>query len=82
MNIACGERISLNTLLASLAETAGEDVDAEHLPARPGDVPHSLADISKARELIGYEPRVSVARRARRNLRALPRARAGVVIQG
>ena len=60
MNIACGERISLNTLLASLAETAGEDVDPEHLPARPGDVPHSLADISKARKLIGYEPAVGV----------------------
>ena len=60
MNIACGERISLNTLLASLAETAGEDVDPQHLPARPGDVPHSLADITKARELIGYEPAVGV----------------------
>ena len=60
-NVACGERISLNELLRSLAEIAGTTVDAEYVEGRPGDVPHSLADIGKARDLLGYEPRVSVA---------------------
>lgn len=60
INIACGDRISLNQLLAALGEVAGTEVEADYLPARPGDVPHSLADIAKARELLGFEPGVGV----------------------
>ena len=60
-NVACGERISLNDLLHSLAEISGTTVEAEYVEARPGDVPHSLADIAKARDRLGYEPRVSVS---------------------
>jgi len=60
MNVACGERISLNGLLEELAEISGDEVEADYLPGRPGDVPHSLADISKAQELLGFEPRVGL----------------------
>ena len=59
MNIACGHRVSLNQLLAAIAETTGAtDYDVVHTETRTGDVRDSLADISKARDLIGYEPTV------------------------
>ncbi|MBN1421158.1 MAG: SDR family oxidoreductase [Planctomycetes bacterium] len=59
-NIACGERISLNRLLREIGEITGKPVQAEYGPPRPGDVMHSLADISRARDILGFEPRVSV----------------------
>jgi UDP-glucose 4-epimerase len=58
MNIACGERTTLNEILALLGELLEVEVDADYQPARPGDVKHSLADISRARQTIGYEPLV------------------------
>jgi UDP-glucose 4-epimerase len=59
-NVACGERISLNEMLAELRSISGSHVEPVHEPARPGDVPHSLADISAARTDLGYEPRIGV----------------------
>jgi nucleoside-diphosphate-sugar epimerase len=58
-NVACGERISLNQVLTELRSLTGQDIEAEYADPRPGDVPHSLADISLARELLQYEPAVS-----------------------
>ena len=55
-NIACGERISLNALLAELREITASEAEALHVDSRPGDVRHSLADITRAREALGYEP--------------------------
>jgi nucleoside-diphosphate-sugar epimerase len=60
VNVACGERISLNTLLAHIGELAGYKLDPEYRAPRAGDVRDSLADIRAARELIGYEPKVKV----------------------
>jgi nucleoside-diphosphate-sugar epimerase len=59
LNIACGERITLNDLAAELRAQLGATVDARHAPARPGDIRHSLADVTGARDALGYEPRVS-----------------------
>jgi nucleoside-diphosphate-sugar epimerase len=59
-NVACAERISLNALLSELRSLAGKSIEAKYLDPRPGDVRHSLADISAARERLGYEPRVGV----------------------
>jgi UDP-glucose 4-epimerase len=61
-NIACGERTSLNTLLDALESLSGRQGGAEYVAPRPGDVRHSLADISRAREHLGYEPRIDVRR--------------------
>ncbi len=58
VNVACGERISLNLLLRTIGEQAGVKLEASYEPARQGDVRDSLADIGIARELLGYEPRV------------------------
>jgi len=59
-NIACGERITINELARMLAEFIGVTTEPEHTPARSGDVLHSLADISKAKRLLGYEGKVGV----------------------
>jgi len=60
VNIACGERISLNQLLAFVADEAGQKADPEYLPGRAGDVRDSLASIEAAQKLLGYEPKVRV----------------------
>jgi len=59
-NIASGTRISINRLVQLLREVSGAHVDAEHGPERPGDVRHSLADLTAAREGFGYTPRVDI----------------------
>ena len=56
INIACGERYSLLTLIERLAEYTGKMPRIAHTAPRPGDVPHSQADISRAKALLGYEP--------------------------
>jgi nucleoside-diphosphate-sugar epimerase len=58
VNIACGDRISLNELVGRLNRTLGTEFEPRYDAPREGDVKHSQADISKARELIGYEPLV------------------------
>jgi UDP-N-acetylglucosamine 4-epimerase len=60
MNIAFGERTTLNQLWATITSLAGISLQPNYLPERKGDVKHSLADISKAGNLIGYDPKVSI----------------------
>ncbi len=59
LNIACGERLSLNELIAHLNDILGTSIEPLYAEDRPGDVKHSLADISAAREAIGYNPVVT-----------------------
>jgi UDP-glucose 4-epimerase len=75
VNIACGERISLNALLGYLAEEVGHPVVADYEPARPGDVRDSLADVTAARQLLGYEPRVKVREGLKRTVADFRRMR-------
>ena len=61
INVANGERVSLNELLEKLKQIMSRtDVQAEYRDARVGDVKHSLADITRAREFLGYEPQVGL----------------------
>ena len=71
INVAGGRRISLNQLLAAIQAIVGSDVEPIHDPPRPGDVRHSLADLGRARALLGYEPRVSVEDGLRRTVESL-----------
>ena len=68
INVACGERITLNRLLERLRAILGVDVHAVHDVPRPGDVRHSLADIGKAERLLGYKPRVGLDEGLRRTI--------------
>jgi UDP-glucose 4-epimerase len=60
MNVACGERITLLELVEELNRVLGTRVDPEFQAGRPGDVRHSLADVSRAGRLLNYRPEVSV----------------------
>src|SRR5207247_2016062 len=55
-NVGCGERYTLNWLIDALAEILGVTPRVERRDPRPGDVPHSLADIRKAQAMLGYRP--------------------------
>jgi UDP-N-acetylglucosamine 4-epimerase len=59
-NVAVGDRVTLLELYDTLTEIAGSDLKPDFGPSRPGDVKHSQADISKARNLLGYDPQVKV----------------------
>lgn len=59
-NVACGDAVSVNRLYELIAEVCGKSPLKNHLPERPGDIRHSLADISKAQDLLGYKPRYLV----------------------
>jgi len=58
-NIACGERVSLLDILEIVYGLAARRVAPKFEPSRPGDVRDSLADISLAKDLLGYSPKVA-----------------------
>ena len=58
MNIAVGSSHTLNELVSTLQALVDSELEPEYGPPRPGDVSESLADVSLARELLGYEPRI------------------------
>ncbi len=60
VNIACGGRITINELFHSIKDASGNDVEPIYREERPGDVRDSLADISLAQELIGYNPEFGI----------------------
>jgi nucleoside-diphosphate-sugar epimerase len=69
INVATGERATLNRLLDVLKGITGKtDVEPEYREQRVGDVRHSLADITRARELLGYEPTVGLEEGLRKTI--------------
>lgn len=57
INVACGVRTDVNELAQVMAEILGKpELTADHKPDRAGDVKHSLADLTRAKDLLGYEP--------------------------
>lgn len=74
-NVACNERRTLLDLLAEICRAAGREVTPTFGPPRPGDIQHSMADISAARESLGYQvvvPFEEGIRRAVEWYRSLP----------
>jgi UDP-glucose 4-epimerase len=59
INIACGQRITVNKIIDLINQILGKTVRPVYQPSRPGDVKHSLASIDLAKKVIGYEPVVS-----------------------
>jgi UDP-glucose 4-epimerase len=68
INVATGSRISLNGLLQMLNAIAGTSVEAVYADPRVGDVRDSLADITKAGQLLGYTPFVALEEGLKRTL--------------
>ena len=58
VNVACGQRTTLNQIVADINKLLGTRIQPEYRPARAGDVRHSLAEVSEARRVLGYEPRI------------------------
>ncbi len=57
-NIGCGTRISLNEVLHALTKITGKPLEAKYDPPRDGDIRDSQADVSQAKEFLGYDPQV------------------------
>lgn len=67
-NIGTGGRVTLNQTLALLAKLSGASPEVKYDPPREGDIRDSQADISRARELLQYEPAVDFEEGLRRTL--------------
>lgn len=59
-NTACGKRISINDLVHSIRVITGKNVDSVYDDPRPGDILHSLADITKAKEQFHFDPKFTM----------------------
>lgn len=57
-NVACGGRITVNELVDRINDVLGTDIEPRYDDPRPGDVPHSMADLKLASDELGYEPAV------------------------
>jgi len=68
INVADGGQTSLLQLLKVLGELLGRSIEPEFKPARIGDVRDSLADISLARKLLGYEPQIRLEEGIKRTI--------------
>ncbi len=66
LNIGANRMVGLSELIELLAESINAEPNLERLPPQPGDVPRTWADISRARDLLGYEPRVGIEEGLRR----------------
>ncbi|HMA76000.1 MAG TPA: SDR family oxidoreductase [Candidatus Krumholzibacteriaceae bacterium] len=53
-NVACGDKCTVNDLFRNISNYIGSDIEPVYSPPRAGDVKHSLADISKAKDIINY----------------------------
>jgi UDP-glucose 4-epimerase len=61
LNVAAGASATVNELADAIGRALEREVEKEYLPPRPGDVHASWADVSEARRLLGWEPRVELA---------------------
>jgi UDP-glucuronate 4-epimerase len=59
-NLGESQTIRLSQLIQALEEQVGKKALVEHLPEQPGDVKHTYADIRKAREHLGYNPKTDI----------------------
>ena len=58
-NIACGDRITVNSMLQQINKITGKDITPIYADPRAGDIKHSQADITRAKEHLGFQPTVS-----------------------
>ncbi len=68
INIVCGERVFINEVVQILSTILNKDIKPVYKETRVGEVKHSLADINKARNKIGYEPKFRFAEGLRKTV--------------
>ena len=60
-NIGSGKAVTINQLAKLILKTLNrEDLKPVYAPPRPGDIKHSIADITKSRKILGFEPKISL----------------------
>jgi UDP-glucose 4-epimerase len=77
-NVGCGGRVSLLEIIARLERTLGRPLRRDHVAPRAGDVPHTLADVTKAKRVLGYTPLVDFDEGFRRTVDYFAAGRRGV----
>ena len=60
INLGNNYSVSLKELISAIERVIGKEAVIEQLPEQPGDVPKTFADISKAKRLLGYEPKTGM----------------------
>jgi nucleoside-diphosphate-sugar epimerase len=68
INVACGDRITVNATLQLINKITGNDIAPIYAQPRPGDIKHSQADITKAQKKLGYKPQVNFEEGLRRTI--------------
>ncbi len=81
-NLGENQTIELQHLIAAIEQALGRKAKINHLPEQPGDVPLTCADISKARQLLGYRPTTSLADGLPRFIEWFHANRAGGAVSG
>ena len=66
INLGEHEVTTLRELIDLIAEATGKEPIIDQQPMQPGDVPRTYADVTRAKELLGYEPRISMREGMRR----------------
>lgn len=67
-NAACGDRITVNSMLEQVNKLAGKKIAAIYAPVRSGDILHSQAEVTKARTMMGYQAKTSFEEGLRRTV--------------
>ena len=60
LNLGNGDPIRLDELISTIEKAVGRNAIIDRMPGQPGDVPMTFADVSKAKELLGYRPQTSI----------------------
>jgi UDP-N-acetylglucosamine/UDP-N-acetyl-alpha-D-glucosaminouronate 4-epimerase len=68
LNVACGDRITVNDMLRQINQVTGKDIAAIYEAPRAGDIKHSQADVKKAATLLKYKPNVTFAEGLKRTI--------------
>jgi len=68
INLACGERISINDTIAKINRLLGKQIQARYVDTRAGDVKHSRADITLAKQVLGFEIQVNFEQGLKRTI--------------
>ena len=68
INVAYGARTTINDIAHKLNELTNQKLELQYGPAQSGDVRHSLADITQARKLLGYDPKIDLTEGLKRTL--------------
>jgi UDP-glucose 4-epimerase len=74
-NIACGKKTTINSLAEKINKLLKKKIAPRYNGPRPGDIRHSFADITKAKKMLKYEPKVSFEQGLKKTIRWLSEAR-------